>query len=253
MHSDTNSWQCLQVRVTTFHSKMREDLEQAAVAPVFSVDPESIEVKPNERRRSELATLGPGQLIYTSVLNRVDWIWQSRSDVEPTQVALGIPTDVVTKFVSTLEQFVVSQNDLVRIAVGGLFGIPAADRMDGYRKLDELIDELTLDPENTSEFLYQINHPSEEVFANGEKIKFNNIEKWTCRQITHGLVSIASQSLSIFPDSMMLTTYATCELDINTDASNVNVFSSELSKEIFSKAKERILSFLDTKALRYES
>lgn len=245
--AEKNLWQCLQIRVTTFHSNLRADLNAAAIAPLMGIEPDSIEVKPNELRRFEVATLGPGQLTFTSAANRVDWVWRIVEEVEQSSIALGAPSDVVKQFLPPLEAWIAREQGVVRIAVGGLFVIPVENRTKGYEILDSLISELSLDPERTSEFLYQINRPSDENF-DGDIVNFNNLEKWSCRQIMKGTMSFTAGSpLPVRQDSVVVSTSASCELDINTDASNVAPFSSGRSVGILNRAAERLVAFFANK------
>ena len=234
-------WQALQIRVTTFHAGMRRDLKSELVQPIFGEDPESSEVKPAELRRTELASLGPGRLTASSVANRVDWIWEIMPDA-PAEATLGKPTDAIEQFVAKLLVWVADQDDVVRVAVGGVFGIPVATQEEGYKLLDHLIKELDVDT-SASELLYQINRPCE-FTVNNNTVRFNNLEKWFCRRVARGFFSLSNASSAPMIKDEVMALHAACEIDINTDALNVTPYVSAMVSDLLSLAKTQLFGIL---------
>lgn len=239
-------WTCLQIRVTTFYSALRSDLSIPGISAAFGIEPDAIEMKPQELRRFEMAALGPGVLTYSSTANRVDWLWKE-SDIEDGHQDLGVPDEALKAFLTPLVKWASSQENIVRVAVGGIFGKRVQDREEGYRLLDDLIDEIKLDPKNTSEFLYQINHVSTELIGE-ETILYNNIEKWTCRQFQQGFLTFSIGSpIPAQTAADTLATYASCELDINTAADNIVPILPQRVPLYLQRGGELLIKFLNEK------
>ena len=67
---------------------------------------------------------------------------------------------------------------LRRLAFGAVLLHPAENRVEGYRKIQPYLQHVTMQPEESSDFLYQINRPREaEVAISG--LQINRVSKWS--------------------------------------------------------------------------
>ena len=126
---------------------------------------------------------------------------------------LGPVADVLAEFAAFSRNGpLLKVPDLNRIAVGIVALIPVATRPAGYQLLQSCLRSVTLYPEKTSDFSYQINYPKSS--AREREIVINRLSKW----------SVAAQQQVLFqftePGSIpppLRTTYAVrMELDYNT-------------------------------------
>lgn len=239
-------WQALQLRVTTFHAALRPIESVSGLSAVFSVEPESIEVKPPEFRRTEIGLLGGGRVTNTIQFNRVDWVWQSIEDSDPPVFSLGEAEEVLAKFMSHVRAWLSSEADVLRLAVGGQFGIPVESRESGYVKLNELISEVSIDPE-TSDFMYQINRPKS-VDLGASPLVLNRVEKWGCRAVTRGALQLNFGAAIPIPGEMsVVSRFASVELDFNSDASATRPMSSADLLQLSTQLENDIRDFLAQK------
>ena len=211
--------------------------------PLLGIEPESVEANSSAMRRVEIAPLGPGRLTVTSQVNRVDWSWQPAEESIP-DVHLGMPDEAIEQLMQLLCAWIHAQKDVVRVALGGVFGVRVETREEGYSVLDELIPELKLDA-SSSEFIYQINRPLALEGFEGLSV-LNRIEKWSCRRAFSNVFALSNTGeVRVLPEAQEIAIHAACELDFNTDAQNTQFLGPDLIERVLKKSKEQALILLD--------
>jgi hypothetical protein len=126
-----------------------------------------------------------------------------------------------------LEPFPVLQ----RLAFGPSLFQPVSDRKEGYRKLSTYLDVLK-DPENSSDFFYQINRPrTSEIIPGG--IIINRLSKWSVAAYEFVAVQI-KPDLKAMPVASMRHAIR-LELDINTSQDIKTPFNRDNLQYIFDK------------------
>lgn len=116
-----------------------------------------------------------------------------------------------------------------RIAFGVVLISPVEGRVEGYKVLDSLL-PVEISPEDSSDFMYQINRPRPSASVAGMLI--NRLSKWS-------VAVRESMQLAVAPDTAQLvrtgeTAHALrLELDINTSGSHEGKFPKESSLSIF--------------------
>lgn len=114
---------------------------------------------------------------------------------------------------------------LVRLAVGGHFIFPAADKETGYTLLGKFLPTVKIDPIGSSDFQYRINR-RREIELGERKVTINRLVTWGCLGFN---VQVMGSSASRASDSVSAIT------DVNTDPStDVPSFSTEDRKLIVS-------------------
>jgi hypothetical protein len=122
--------------------------------------------------------------------------------------------DILPAFVALTRAWLVSTDfDIMRIGFGLTGLLSAPDKISSYQILQELIPSVRIDPEETSDFFYQINRPISSGVL-GSQVHLNRLMKWNSR-------SFALTQLQISPNVAQASPvvdkyYATLENDTNT-------------------------------------
>jgi hypothetical protein len=69
-----------------------------------------------------------------------------------------------------------SRPSIQRVALGAVLLQPVESRQAGYRRIAEYLPAVQIDPEGSSDFLYQINRPTKSAIIPGQAL--NRLSKW---------------------------------------------------------------------------
>lgn len=189
---------------------------------------ESQLILPKKGTSREEGSFGTGRLILETQPARIDWVLSKAPDED----ALGEPSAVFKQFAELVTRWFELCGPLQRLAFGSVLSLPVNSRPEGYDRLRSFLKGVQIDPENSSDFLYQINRPR--MFdADGFQIKINRLTKWSVR---------LWQLREISPVSDRLITSAhacSLELDLNTDGE----FAKELPRESLKKILDVLIEF----------
>ena len=106
--------------------------------------------------------------------------------------------------------------EIQRVAFGAVLLSPVDSKVSGYRQLAAYLPSVTIDPEHSTDLLYQINRPRESATGIPD-LKINRLSKWSVAQIsTAGLVLEPTRIL--YHDVPQAYLACRLELDINTAA-----------------------------------
>jgi hypothetical protein len=232
-----------------FTSMAREPVESTLVPSmesVFGIQPDAIEQKPKERITVEIAELGPGVLRRVTRPDRVDWLWSMDVPDIALESYLGTFSEATSVFTDPIMNAFVESYPAARLALGGVFLKKADDRVDGYRVLDQLLERVALNAEDSSDFQYQINHPKTlPILNSGEQLLINRLTTWSCARRTvtrmEGVLGAAHKQQTVAERYDVK-----CEVDINTSADHPNAFSNPESTRIV----QQLLGYAESCLLR---
>lgn len=122
---------------------------------------------------------------------RIDFNYFANKLTTFTQVCdlnLGLIEDVIPKFISSINNFLNLENcpNAQRIAFGSTFFIGTKSRKTGYKVLSQYLPKIEIDPENSRDFLYQINRRRPSSVIDG--LLINRLTKWLVVQYQTGLI-----------------------------------------------------------------
>lgn len=183
---------------------------------------EPVETKIIQQKLGEQREEGPflsGTLINLLRPHRIDWLLSPTRD----QIGEAMGFETIGSFLELTGPFVelmVRWLDsgmcpvLQRLAFGAILILPVDSRTTGYRKLSPYLPSVTLDPEGSSDFTYQINRPRDSS-SGIAGLKVNRLSKWSVAS-TRLLGFLVEPELS--PGVDRGEEYFACrlELDINT-------------------------------------
>lgn len=232
--SDNIQWMAYQLRLTSFPIPLSQFDPTNWWHDTVGEIPESQQIQPKLNRRTEIGPFENGKLILEVQSDRIDWRYSSIID-DPLRIPFSeeelVPLqNLLSGFQQIANHWLGMAPPLIRLAFGGRLGIPVVSRSEGYQHLADYLHPVRLNPDNMSDFLYQINRP---VISNiVPDLQLNRLSKWSVVSATRGTIVIGEQG----PTSTTLTHeffYSHLELDINTRAENTDNFQSELLFPLF--------------------
>ena len=222
-----DNWLVELVRVTAFPSPSLQIDSSRWFSEIVGEPAESQLILPKKGTSREEGPYGNGRLILETQPARIDWVLSKLPDEE----LLGEPSVVFKQFTDLVTRWFELSGPLQRLAFGSILSLPVNSRREGYERLGHFLKGVQIDPENSSDFLYQINRPRP-FEANGFQIKVNRLSKW--------FVSLW-QMLEIRAVSGSITSGNACrlELDLSTDGE----FAGELPKDLLTKILDVLIEF----------
>jgi hypothetical protein len=118
-----------------------------------------------------------GKLSYKRSPRGVEWMLESAPDPEMPETFFGMNTAVITPFSELIRRWLVDCPAFQRLAFGAALYLQVRDKAEGYRRLSDYLG-LQLDPENTGDFLYQINRRRRSR-SGVPNLEINRLSKWT--------------------------------------------------------------------------
>ncbi|MCX5826296.1 MAG: hypothetical protein NTY86_23205 [Deltaproteobacteria bacterium] len=227
-------WYVQVLRLTAFLSP--ENMIESANwwNDVIGEPPDTKTLKPKIGGSQENGLFEGGRLILEVAPNRVDWILTALQDEVLSSEA--IPT--IGPFYSKLDKFLPiverwSQLDtcpsLSRLAFGATLLCPVENRYIGYTTLSPYLRNVVIDPEGSSDFVYQINRPRN---SKGEipGLRINRLSKWAVLALK--IAMIAPQgSFSVVKSKENMACHL--ELDINTSVEYNGTINQKAIKNVF--------------------
>ena len=156
-------------------------------------------------------------------------------EIDQNRSSLGLLSEASESFNELIQKWFVVDNfpTLQRVAFGALVIQPVEDRKTGYERISKyLINSVKLDPESSSDFLYQINRPRDSKL-NFPELKINRLTKWSVQTYKHIGVAVGEESKTVYESEESFA--CRLELDINTMVNIKNRFNSNDSKNLFNE------------------
>jgi len=232
-------WRVQQTRLTCFPTPSAVLEGSKWWECVVGQPPEEVISKPRNGRRIcegavDIPETGVGKLSLYLRADRIDWLLTSADDSEDE--AAEVPT--LGRFDSVVREFSAMARkwfDLPtcpsaqRLAFGAVLVSPVSDRPAGYKLLSEIL-PVEIDPEGSSDFLYQINRPRDDVHG-FRGLKINRLSKWSVMRRVQSTITLSPSGGQVVPAQM--NTACRLELDINTAPDNTKDIARDRLDELF--------------------
>lgn len=169
---------------------------------------------------------------------RVDWTLESaekESDKTSELLALGsMSSNTLEPFVKIITKWLGKCPATNRLAFGAHLGKITNNIHMGYEEIQQYLPSVKLDPQNTTNFRYQINRPRKSNIDSN--IMINRMNKWSVELISTGGVTIGPMGSKI---STGVQNIPVCmlELDINT-APRGNGIAKNKVRKVFQELVE---------------
>ncbi len=195
--------------------------------------PEVRNSQPKLKMQHEEGPFEGGRLILNTLPGRADWLFIPAFDPQmggpdvDLSPAYGV---ALSRFMAVAEPWLKESPPLWRLAFGAVLKIPAQNMSDGYRGLTRYLPAVTIDPDNSTDFLYQINRPRMSGKVTG--LTLNRLSKWAVATAIFGLVPIGLPLRDGVADQRF---WAQLELDINTSPEYKGPIAPTQSMDVFSE------------------
>ena len=206
-------WQTESLRTTSFPSSTAQFDGADWWLEVTGEQPENQVVRLREGTRQDEGHVDGVRLVLAAQPTRVDWlaIPEERQDV----LAVASLDDALAFFLPVMSRWLEVSPPLRRLALGATLTMPVQDRRSGYMLLAQYLPGVTVEPERSSDLLYQINRPR--FTRTGiPRLVINRLSKWAV--VLQGTaridLSVPVATLSYLPTSQAYA--CRLELDINT-------------------------------------
>lgn len=228
--SEAAKWAAASLRLTAFQvdSVDGQDWWQSVVGE----DPET-ETKKNKGLFYEVAGPIDSRVLSLSIDPvKISWILAPAVDMEfvlgEDWPSLGPFPEALTDFRSLLNRWLETCPAIKRLAVGVVLLLPAQDGPAGYRKLNELLSTVKVDPES-SDFQYRVNRPRPSS-SGVPDLRINRLTTWSAVRLQRKLEADGNPVSTDLPS----TQYASrLELDINTPHSRDDALPHEKLPSLF--------------------
>lgn len=213
------AWETESLRLTAFPVPA-SPVEDAGWWQSLIGQPPEVEVmRPREGGRRAEGAFATGRLILETSPIRIGLRLVPSLEEEAKTVgflAIGKFTEILAPFTEVMNRWLNLDScpEIQRIAFGAVLLASADSRASGYRQLAAYLPSVDIDPEHSSDFLFQINRARESA-TGVANLTINRLTKWSVgAMFTGGLVLEPTQILY----HEMPQQYFACrlELDINT-------------------------------------
>ena len=186
--------------------------------------------------REQRGMLNGNHLTMVSQTKRIDWTLDParQGSLEPTVPpelpAIGpVSCDTLEPFATIVRKWLIQCPPVNRLAFGAILVMPVANAQKGCEELQKHLHYIQMNPQNTTDFIYQINRPKESAIDSG--VRINRLCRWSVSQI--GTVGVEVDLTTLNASAAMEGQYVCkLDLDINTAVLN-NVVSGDNAYEIF--------------------
>ena len=235
-----SEWQTESLRLSAFLQDPIPLDDLAGWSNLIGHDPEVSQLRPHEGSLHEAGSWGNGWLTFAADATRIDW----RAGINPNEPlpsgwpVIGSFEPVRDRFKALMKKWLKNSPRLNRLAFGAILVVPVADRVQGYRLLDNLLPSVKIDAQKTSDLSYRINR--RRLSKSGiKKLEINRLSTWTVGRITGVTFNIAAHTPSQSRAIQTGTPVHACrlELDINTALE----FKSGLKKTALSKLLDEVI------------
>lgn len=246
------SWQVESLRFTLFPQPSPEFPLLSWWNNLFDQPPQT---ENRDRRTSTSQLLGVTenrQVFLGSTPIRIDFVISAASNQvgEPSIgggdfMLIGDYTSVQSSFLPLVHKLLNADGfpQIYRLAYGAALLIPVEKRLEGYKLLQGFLQTVKVDPDHTSDFLYQINRPVQLQAKSGTALSINRLSKWSV--VLNNTAFLDFQKERNFSVTVPGKHALRLELDINTvlteesflNKDNIPFIIDELFKEATEIAK----------------
>ena len=215
-------WQALRLRATTFLLAESEIDSGSIWSTVVGGVPDEEQRRPKEGLLQQVGTLGDLTAVMRIAHPRVDFFLQPTSQNPDTLPAASdwqafSFRDAVQTISEMASRWFSLQLQVARVAFGATLVQPADAMRDAQARLTGYLNNVTIDSENSLDFLYQINRRRESQVI--PQLTINRLSKWSIMTLATSSFAVQSgQNVAGTVLSAPLTQAfaSSLELDINT-------------------------------------
>jgi hypothetical protein len=207
-HAESPEWMAETLRLTAFIASPIP-ADQRWWQDLVGSSPENTITRQKEQIQQQEGPFENGRLALTTLINRIDWIFTISLDKE----TLGPFSKSIDTFTKLMDRWLPSCPPMSRLAFGAILLKPVQNRSTGYKWLIPFLPNLKIDPDGSTDLLYQINR-SRGSGTDVPGLRINRLSKWSVR--VHVLVQLTPAPTIVNENVGQQSPAAQLELDINT-------------------------------------
>ncbi len=211
-----DAWKVESTRVTAFPGEAVATDRISWWDEFAGVDPEAVLSRPKVGQYEAHGDFEGRRLTLAIQPGRIDWVMspQEQAPDDERRAFLGPFPDVFASLSKIVTPWLTHAPALVRLAVGAVLLQPVDNVHAGYVRLKRYLPALPIDPDGSSDFLYQINRPRRAA-TQIRDLRLNRLNKWSVQVMQRVDVMLGSQGIAT---KRTLAQEVACrlELDINT-------------------------------------
>ena len=239
--SNPNDWKVEGLRHSTF---VREPLTIPDFSPwqsLLGTPPTERSTKPMEQLVKEEGSYLDGWLSVEARTKRIDWrLGLNPGNIPQSLPVIGAYNEIQKNFLSLMKKWSSTCPPTHRLAYGAVLLLSRDSLQDVYSTLNDFLNDVTIDPMNTRDFMYRINKRRTSK-RSGPPIQINRLSTWSLVEISRIDIDISSRK-TITVGDVADGKLCRLELDINTAPEYQGPISSEeavmLTEELFDLAAE---------------
>jgi hypothetical protein len=230
-------WHVETLRASVFFAPTASIDAEVAFVSVTKEEPENVV---EDRKKAMVRALGPflgGQLEVVSSPRRLDLILSPHTAVEGSLPTFGSWEDVGPQFDEGIARVLATHPRLTRLAFGGVLLSSVADHIQGYALLNQLLPDVNVNGELSSDFQYRINRRRPFNTREGKTIPINRLTNWSVAKMqgfifeveVPGSPATPGVARTLTPMATNDTAFATrLEFDVNTSPEMEDLPTPEL-------------------------
>jgi hypothetical protein len=234
-----NEWQAESLRLTAFPTPGYPTTPRSWWIDILGEPPEKKSERPKEGVLTEEGPFEGGRLLLGIAPFRIDWIFTAS---DPTQT-IGPFSQALDAFLLPTRKWLQQAPSLLRMAFGPVFVNPVNSREEGYRRISQVLPAIAIDPEGSSDFLYQINRRRTSTVL--PDLRINRVSKWSVRALALSQLRLSQlgQPLSLTSDPVLFR--CRLELDVNTPQENENPLPKDKLGEVYQELVDLALEIAE--------
>lgn len=231
---DVSSWLSQALRLTAFPTPDAQLGEVTWWADLTGAPPETRTSQPRKGIMQQEGPFQGGVLTVKTEPLRIDWVLGKSTETimeEDTMPVLGRLTETLPAFADLMKRWFALQGvpPMNRLALGAVLIQPVDTKEEGYRRLSSYLHNVRVEPELSSDLLYQINRrrPSRTGIPN---LQINRLSKWSVALTVRRSIMAGPGGVSIAASEPVHA--CRLELDINTIPEYIGPLPSERRGEL---------------------
>ena len=232
-----SDWEVNSVRATTF---IGPDFDVHPEIPwwnqVVENDAEESHIRRSVGELQESGVFEHKRLVLDIKPGRADWRLSALPGL-PGELPELVPTigpldGVLTAFLKLTDRWLAVCPPVTRMAFGAILVKPVTDRETGYSSISRLLPRVEIDPENSFDFLYQINRPRTSL-SGIVGLRLNRLSKWSVLATTMVQVAPSGGGGRLVRETRQPRFFCRLELDMSTDSEFSGDFSGDNTRTVF--------------------
>lgn len=212
---EVEEWQAVSMRITAFLRAVVPATPTEWWNSAVGSEPEAIASRPKAGEYQVQGAVEGKQLTLHVLPGRIDWKLSALAkgageELTDFLISMGLLSESLASIRKLASTWLPGAPELVRLAFGAVLAQPTQSPHDAFVRLRRYLPAVTIDPDGTSDFLYQINRPRPSTSIQGRYI--NRLTKWSVLAAQRIIMPLGGEAIRSVDEG----TSCRLELDINT-------------------------------------